>query len=770
MATTLTADEPCRKKALAAHRELSICLLSLPLLAQNQLLSELGAEDLASLRLVSWPYRCLVDSCLSRLSPWLLTGCRTDAAGPSSSASSSSATGLADFPPEAVQSLVLSHHPFLDRSHDATGGPFDDRRKGHLGSQLLLHMPRRLQPGGLAGGLASLPDLRSLRVNMLCAIDFAAARTAAREDLSSPAAKEQARRFLSTPIPFVQHILFAANAGAAGEQQQGGAAGGAVLGPGPGLGPGQVQGQGQGQVQGPGGAGEGGPGPVQQQPWQQGAAAAPEPAPGGVQGPGAGQPGQGGGAAGEEPAAGAAGAWPAAERGHSVATQVEGQAGAGGQAAGGPQTEAGEPSGEPGAGGGGDTGIAATSVAAPAGAGGAGPGAVQAVPGAGAGVGVEPQAAAAGAAPAQRRRNSPPWLTDFNRLRLYNFRTHQLTRFREARVSQQLCAAMRLLPLHAPRLRSLLASEVPYVRETFAALAQCTALTHLSLLPRTAGAGHGLGLPRADTWRNAMVEGLGNAAVGQGIGDVAGQGDPAGVAAGGAAGGAAAAGGGNGAGAAAGAGAEPASAGGGGAAGIAAAAAAAAAPAPGGEAAPGQHGGDRATAPATAPGELLHSHLWLLVCGLPLLCRLELVASPFAPDVDFAVLSRLTALSYLQLNQGGWYDSQVGGRHERLPEDYSAVPLVHEWRGLGALATLPHLHTLALTGVSGCGCICWCVLEGGLVGPGGLHTVALTGVYGRGYVRGCVCVGGRAGPGGRPCRTCAPWPSQVCEWADGRVL
>lgn len=672
----LTADEPCRKKALAADRELSICLLSLPLLAQNQLLSELGAEDLASLRLVSWPYRCLVDACLARLSPWLLTGCRTDAAGPSSSASSSSATGLADFPPEAVQSLVLSHHPFLDRSHDAAGGPFDDRRRGHLGSQSLLHMPRRLQPGGLAGGLASLPELRSLRVNMLCAIDFAAARVAAREDLSSTAAKEQARRFLSTPIPFVQQILFAANAGAAGEQQPGVAAGGPELGAGPGPAQGPEPGPGQVQVQDPGGAGDEGPVPGQQHPWQQGAAPALQPAPGSVQGPGARQPGQAGVVGGAEQAAGAAG-------------QVEGQAGAGGQAAAGLQTPAGERS-EPvsvgrgeGAGGGGDAGSAAVGV---------GPAAVQAGPAAGT------KPAAAGAAPAQRRRNSPPWLTDFNRLRLYNFRTHQLSRFREARVSQQLCAAMRLMPLHAPRLRSLLASEVPYVRETFAALAQCTALTHLALLPRTAAAAHGPGLPRPDTWQHAVVEGLANAAGGQGVGDVAGQGAPAGGA-GAAVGGAAAgggAGGGNGAGAVSGPGAEPASAGGGGSAGSATAAVA---PAAEGEAAAGQHGGDRATAPATAPGELLHTHLSLLVCGLPLLCRLELAASPFAPNVDFAVLSRLTALSYLQLNQGSWYDSQVGGRHERMPEDYSAVPLVHEWRGLGALASLPHLHTVALTGV-----------------------------------------------------------------------
>eukprot|EP00198_Chlamydomonas_reinhardtii_P013096 XP_001702433.1 predicted protein [Chlamydomonas reinhardtii] len=56
-------------------------------------------------------------------------------------------------------------------------------------------------------------------------------------------------------------------------------------------------------------------------------------------------------------------------------------------------------------------------------------------------------------------------------------------------------------------------------------------------------------------------------------------------------------------------------------------------------------------------------------------------------------------LRQLTLTEAGAYESAYGNRFERVPEEFTREPLIGPLRGIEALAALPHLHTLSLTGL-----------------------------------------------------------------------
>ncbi|GFR46677.1 hypothetical protein Agub_g8293, partial [Astrephomene gubernaculifera] len=111
---------------------------------------------------------------------------------------SSSNTANTSDPYSSLCELILRHHPHLDHALDPSTAAFegDGGQLNHGGGfgppHQPMHMPCRLRHG--MSDLASMPELTSLNANMLCLVDAAAAREAARRDLDQPAHQATAWR------------------------------------------------------------------------------------------------------------------------------------------------------------------------------------------------------------------------------------------------------------------------------------------------------------------------------------------------------------------------------------------------------------------------------------------------------------------------------------------------------------------------------------------------------------------------------------------------
>ncbi|GIL69736.1 hypothetical protein Vretimale_10237 [Volvox reticuliferus] len=132
------------------------------------------------------------------------------------------------------------------------------------------------------------------------------------------------------------------------------------------------------------------------------------------------------------------------------------------------------------------------------------------------------------------------------------------------------------------------------------------------------------------------------------------------------------------------------------------------------------------TIAANGPGAMVSEHLAALVNGLPRLRHLDLYALAFLPALDFGILSALTGLTYLRLNQAMLYDATYGTHFERLPSDFLPEPLLEPFRGIERIAGLPQLHSLALTGLD---CPPRELLEALPPGGGPLRLLALRKIY-----------------------------------------
>ncbi|EFJ43256.1 hypothetical protein VOLCADRAFT_106888 [Volvox carteri f. nagariensis] len=255
---------------------------------------------------------------------------------------------------------------------------------------------------------------------------------------------------------------------------------------------------------------------------------------------------------------------------------------------------------------------------------------------------VEARSAAAAAAARMSRRAA--WLAAQHDIRLQQVRQAQLAWLTEARLDEQLVAAVRQLPSLAPRLTQLTLTDLQFVAATFNAVAACTALTRLVLSARSSGASGGGGGPAATTAMLTRAAG----------------------------------------------------------------------------------GGPTAAGTTPRPGELLPQHLAALVRGLPRLQHLDIHATAFSSAVEFGILSALTGLTNLRLNQAALYDITYGNRFERLPSDYLPVALLGPLQGIERLSELPQLHSLALTGLD---CPPRALLEALPPGGGPLRRLALRKLY-----------------------------------------
>ncbi|GLI62556.1 hypothetical protein VaNZ11_005223 [Volvox africanus] len=220
---------------------------------------------------------------------------------------------------------------------------------------------------------------------------------------------------------------------------------------------------------------------------------------------------------------------------------------------------------------------------------------------------------------------SASWLAQQHEIRMQHLQESELARQTELHVNQQLLAVVRQLPSLAQRLVQLTLTEMPYVGETFEAVAACSALTRLVL----------------SGWVPDFV------------------------------------------------------------------------------------GGPFAAA-SNRPGVMVSEHLAALVNGLPRLRHLDLHAPAFIPALDFGILSALTGLTFLRLNQATLYDAMYGTRFERLPSDFLPEPLLGPLRGIERIAGLPQLHSLALTGLD---CPPRDLLEALPRGGGPLRLLALRKLY-----------------------------------------